>query len=70
VKKDDIVLVGNSPYSDNNKPWLSSKATKWLAELKIKMIGFDRTVEVDPPREPKSLNYYYTHEYMLSKDYL
>ena len=68
VKEGDIVLVGNSPHDGNQKPWLSSKATKWLADIKIKMIGFDRTVEVDPPRDPKSLKYYFTHEYMLSHD--
>jgi len=68
VRKRDIVLVGNSPHRGSNRPWLAAETAKWFAELPIKMIGFDRTVGVEPPQEPKTLEKYYMHEYMLSND--
>lgn len=68
VHEQDIVLVGNSPYKTSDRPWLASEAAKWFAELPIKMIGFDRTVMIEPPQEPKTLEKYCMHEYMLSND--
>jgi kynurenine formamidase len=32
------------------------------------MIGFDESVEVEPPHEPRSLTKYYMHDFMLSND--
>lgn len=68
VKKGDIVLIGNSKHKEDEKPWLSKEAVEWLASKEIKMIGFDRSVEVDPQHYPRSLEKYYTHQYMLSNN--
>jgi arylformamidase len=67
VRKGDIVLLGNSPYI-GERPFVTAETTKWLAELGIKMIGFDRSVEIEPPHEPKSLEKYFMHDRMLSND--
>jgi kynurenine formamidase len=68
VSNGDIVLVGNSPHEGDDKPWLSKESVEWLAKIKIKMIGFDRTVEVESQHTPRSLEKYYTHQFMLSND--
>lgn len=68
VSKGDIVLIGNSLHDGDSKPWLSKESVKWLAKIMIKMIGFDRTVEVEPQHSPRSLEKYYTHQFMLSND--
>jgi kynurenine formamidase len=68
VRKGDIVLVGKSPHVGNRRPFLTKKAIQWLADVGIKMIGFDESVEVEPPHEPRSLTKYYMHDFMLSND--
>jgi kynurenine formamidase len=67
VRKGDIVLLGNSPHT-GDKPFVTAEAIKWLAELRIKMIGFDRSIEIEPPHEPRSLEKYFMHDHMLSND--
>ena len=38
VKRGDIVLMW-SPYKDNQAPYISPEAAKWLAERPVKMVG-------------------------------
>jgi kynurenine formamidase len=68
VHRGDIVLIGNSPHTGDKRPFLTAEAVKWLAQVGIKMIGFDRSIEVDPPHTPRSLTKYFTHDYMLSNE--
>jgi len=68
VRKGDIVLLGNSPHEGDRKPFVTIEAAKWLAGLGIKMIGFDRSVEIEPPHEPRSLEKYFMHDNMLSNN--
>jgi len=68
IRKGDIVLIGNSPYKGEERPWLTAEAAWWLARRGIKMLGFDRTVQVEDPTKPKALENYATHDAMLSND--
>ena len=52
ISQGDIVLIGNSPYEDADRPQLSEKLIKWLVEKRIKMIGVDDSVRPGPrPKE-------------------
>lgn len=71
VDEGDIVLIGNSPYPRGEKPYLPAEAVRWLAEKKIKMIGFDTTVGIEEPRttgEKRKLKDMATHDNMLKND--
>ncbi len=64
IKKGDIVLMGNSHFTGEDRPYLSPEAAKWLAEKGVKMVGFDDSVSVEAPRV-KTLKDMATHENLL-----
>lgn len=66
VKKDDIVVMGNSKYSGNNKNYISVESAKWMADIGIKMLGMDQTFHIEEISEP--LDQMFTHRYLLEKD--
>src|SRR5512142_600784 len=39
IRKGDIVLIGNSPYKDDEKISMTDAASIWLAELGIKLLA-------------------------------
>ncbi len=69
IKEKDIVLIGNSPYRGDSRPYLSAEAAKWLAKKKVKMVGFDDTVMVEEPTV-KNLEDMATHDSLLSNGIL
>jgi arylformamidase len=69
VKKGDIVLMWSS-YEGKEHPYISAEAIKWLAQLPIKMIGTEPSVEGEDPRseEPGFSEAWATHRYALGND--
>jgi arylformamidase len=64
-----IVIIGNSPYSGQDRPYLSYDASKWLAESKVKLVGIDDTIfPEDPKVGTDNLELYHTHDFLLSND--
>ena len=61
VKEEDIVLIW-SPFKANEAPYLSSEATKWLADKNIKMLGIQNV------RVEASHSLMATHKNLLEKD--
>lgn len=55
IKKGDIVLIGNSPFTDADRPQLSHEFIKWLVNKEIKMVGVDDSVRPGP-RPPEGGN--------------
>lgn len=47
VRENDIVLIGLSGRKGESRPYMSDEAIRWLVRLPIKMIGFDRTIEIE-----------------------
>jgi len=47
VREGDIVIIGLSGRAGQAAPYMSDEATRWLADLPIKMIGFDRTIGIE-----------------------
>ncbi|MFQ5712303.1 MAG: cyclase family protein [Candidatus Geothermarchaeales archaeon] len=68
VLQGDIVLIGNSPHSGDERPWLAPEAVWWMARKGIKMIGLDRSIQVEEPKLPRALENYALHDSMLSND--
>ncbi len=65
VKLNDIVLIGNSRYAGALRPYLSAKAARLLADIKVKLVGFDDSVMVEEP-QVSTLKDMRTHDYLLS----
>ena len=66
VKKDDIVIMGNSKYMEEDRNYLAAEAAKWMAEIEIKMLGMDQTFRIEEISRP--LDQMFTHRYLLEKD--
>jgi len=68
IEVGDIVVVGNSPWRVDQRPWLNIKGIDYLVDdRKIKMIGLDDTVFVERPEvRGKDLAGYYLHDKTLS----
>ena len=47
VRKGDIVLIGNSPYKDDEKISMTDAASIWLAELGIKLLAMDFSYSIE-----------------------
>jgi kynurenine formamidase len=47
VRKGDIVLIGNSPYKDDEKISMTDAASVWLAELGIKLLAMDFSYSIE-----------------------
>ena len=66
VKKDDIVIMGNCKYYDDERNYLAAEAAKWMADTDIKMLGLDQTFLIEEWFKP--LDQMFTHRYLLDKD--
>ncbi|UCB45352.1 MAG: cyclase family protein [Spirochaetota bacterium] len=64
-----IVIIGNSLHSGKDRPFMSYEAARWLADNRVKVVGFDDTIY---PEDPKvgtdNLELYHTHDFLLSND--
>ena len=72
IKRGDIVLIGNSPYTDADRPQISHELIRWLVDKEIKMIGVDDSVRPGP-RPPeggsaKSLEEMVDHDLFLTNE--
>ncbi len=47
VRKGDIVLIGNSPYKDDEKISMTDAAAVWLAEVGIKLLAMDFSYSIE-----------------------
>jgi kynurenine formamidase len=47
VRKGDIVLIGNSPYKDDEKISMTDAASVWLAEVGIKLLAMDFSYSIE-----------------------
>lgn len=61
VKKDDIVLLW-SPYSSDERPYISPESAEWLAEKPVKMVGV-QNIGVESPGGSMA-----THKNLLGND--
>lgn len=69
VKTGHIVIIGNSPYTGQDRPYFSYEASKWLADSRVKVVGIDNTVYPEDPKVgTKNLELYHTHDFLLSND--
>lgn len=64
VEEGYIVLIGNSRFTGEDKPYLSPEAAKWLADRRVKLVGFDDTVAVEAPGA-NTIESLATHENLL-----
>jgi arylformamidase len=64
-----IVIIGNSPYSGKDRPYMSYEAAKWLADNNVKLVGIDDTIYPEDPKVGnENLELYHTHDFLLSND--
>ena len=68
VQEGDIVLIGNSRFTGDDRPYISPEAARWLAETRVKMVGVDDSVHVEAPWNYESLDKMATHDNLLSND--
>ena len=69
VKAGHIVIIGNSPYSGQDRPYFCFEASRWLAESKVKAVGIDDSVYPEDPKVgTENLEFYHTHDFLLSND--
>ena len=47
VRKGDIVLIGNSPYKDDEKISMTDAAARWLAQVGIKLLAMDFSYSIE-----------------------
>jgi kynurenine formamidase len=47
VRKGDIVVIGNSPYKDDEKISMTHTAGRWLAEIGIKLLAMDFSYSIE-----------------------
>ena len=47
VRKGDIVLIGNSPYKDDEKISMTDAAALWLAQVGIKLLAMDFSYSIE-----------------------
>ena len=70
IQKDDIVIIGNSPHSGDDLPYLDGSAADYFEKQEVKMIGVDDTVvPEDVHFLGKDLKKYKIHN-LLTKDIL
>jgi kynurenine formamidase len=68
IEKDDIVIIGNSPHSGDDLPYLEGSAADHFEEREVKMIGVDDSVIVEDIKVlGRDLKKYKTHQ-LLTKD--
>ena len=64
-----IVIIGNSTYEGQDRPYKSYEAAKWLADNKVKVVGIDNTIYPEDPKVgTENLELYHTHDFLLSND--
>jgi arylformamidase len=69
VKAGHIVVIGNSSYTGQDRPYFSYDAAEWLAGSGVKVVGIDNTVYPEDPKVgTKNLELYHTHDFLLSND--
>lgn len=69
VREQDIVLLGNSPHSGDDRCFLAKEGVEYLVEKKIKMLGVDNSVFGENPRyRLREFDKYHTHDLLLSID--
>jgi kynurenine formamidase len=70
IRAGDIVLIGNSPHKDSDRPQLSPELIKWLVKRNIRMIGIDDSVRLGPrpPFVPSSLREMVDHVWFLKNE--
>lgn len=69
VETGHIVIIGNSSYTGQDRPYFSYDAAKWLADCKVKVVGIDNTVYPEDPKVgTENLELYHTHDFLLSND--
>jgi len=66
VKKDDIVIIGNSKHTGDDQNYLAAEAVKFMADTDIKMLGMDQTFKIEEWFKP--LDQMFTHRYLMAKD--
>ena len=66
VRKSDIVIIGNSPYTGEDKISMTSAAAQWLAQIGIKLLAMDFTYNIE--ERFGNLNLMSTHIELLERD--
>lgn len=47
VRKGDIVVIGNCPYKDDENISMTDEASRWLAEVGIKLLAMDFSYKIE-----------------------
>ncbi len=69
VQQGDIVLLGRSPHTGQDRCFLAKDGIEYLLGKKIKMVGVDDTVfPEDPKYAMRDLQKYFCHDLMLSNE--
>ncbi|MEW5815863.1 MAG: cyclase family protein [Spirochaetota bacterium] len=69
IKKNDIVLFGNSSHTEAHRCYLSKEGAEYLVQKSIKMAGIDDTVFGENPEfRHKVFENYFTHDLLLKND--
>lgn len=69
IRENDIVLLGNSSHSSDDRCYLDKEGAEYLLQKKIKMAGIDDTVYGENPKfRLKVFEKYHTHDLLLSND--
>ncbi len=69
IRQGDIVLLGRSPHTGQDRCYLAKDGIEHLLEKKIKMVGVDDTVfPEDPKYALRDLQKYFCHDLMLSNE--
>lgn len=69
IEENDIVLLGNSPHSPEDRCYLAKEGAEYLVRKKIKMAGVDDTVFGENPRyRLRIFEKYHTHDLLLTNE--
>jgi kynurenine formamidase len=69
ILEHDIVLLGNSPYTGDDRCFLAKDGAEYLVEKKVKMLGVDDSVFGENPRyRLRVFEKYHTHDLLLSNN--
>lgn len=69
IKEKDIVLLGNSVHSVEDRCYLAKEGAEFLVSRKVKMVGIDDTVYGENPKyRLKDFARYFTHDLLLTHD--
>jgi kynurenine formamidase len=68
IHDEDIVLIGRCPHKGEGRSFMTKEGIEYLLTKRIKLIGFDDTVDPEDPQFPKELKNYFTHCTMFSNE--